>query len=160
MTMRAFGVKLDARPTAALSGLVMGALAYALLPGGPRRLLETAASVALWYEAELTHVLGHAVSARLAGAPLDQVRWGLLAATIYEDNDVTPRQHIGRSLGGPISSAIAMLCWWAVWRLNSDKPIGRLALIALAFNTLLTLGSWLPLPFVDGGVILRNIRDL
>ena len=158
--MRAFGVKIDVRPTAALSGLLMGSLAYALLPGGPRRLLATAASVALWYEAELTHVLGHVVSARLAGAPMDRVRWSLMPFTLYDDNDVTPRQHIGRAMGGPISSAVAMLCWWAVWRLSNGKPIGRLALIALAFNTFLTLGSWLPLPWVDGGVILRNIRDL
>jgi hypothetical protein len=158
--MRVLGLKTDVRPSAALAGLAMGALAYALLPGGPRRLLGSALGVALWYEAELNHTLGHVVSARLAGAPIDRLRWGLMLATLYDNNDVTPRQHIGRAMGGPLASALAMLCWWLLWRLSSDRPVGRLALIALAFNTLLTLVSWLPLPWVDGGVILRNIRKL
>jgi len=158
--MRVFGLKIDLRPTAPLPGLMMAALTYALLPRGPRRLLEALAGVALWYEAELSHVLGHLVSSRLVGAPVDRIRWGLIMATLYDDNDVTPRQHIGRAVGGPVGSALAMLCWWALWRLSSGKPIGRLALIALASNMFLTLVSWLPLPGVDGGVILRNIRKL
>ncbi len=158
--MRFMGMKIDVRPSAALPGLAIAALTYALLPGGPRRLLASALGASLWYEAELNHVLGHALSSRLAGAPMDQLRWGLLARTLYDNNDVTPRQHIGRAMGGPLGSALAMLCWWVAWRLSADRPVGRLALIALACNTLLTLGSWLPLPWVDGGVILRNIRKL
>lgn len=158
--MRAFGVKIDVRPTAVLPGLVTAALTYALLPSGPRRLLGALAGASLWYEAELNHVLGHLVSARQAGAPMDRMRWGLLVSTLYDDNDVTPRQHIGRAVGGPLGSALAMLCWWVLWRLSSGKPVRRLALIALAFNMCLTLGSWVPLPWVDGGVILRNIRKL
>lgn len=158
--MRVFGLKIDVRPTAALPGLAIAALTYALLPSGPRRLAGALAGMGLWYEAEAFHTIGHLVSARLAEAPVDRLRWGMMLATLYDDNDVTPRQHIGRAMGGPLASASAMLFWWALWRINSRKPIGRLALMALAFNTLLTLGSWLPLPWVDGGVILRNIGKL
>src|SRR5690349_3099636 len=105
------GVPVRVRPIAALPGLLVGALTYALArllareePTSP--LLGLAGALS-WYEVDLIHVAGHIISSQLAGAPMDYVSWGILAANGYHDHDVTPRQHIGRSLGGPIASALA-----------------------------------------------------
>ncbi len=64
--------------------------------------------VATW--AEIGHAMAHTVSARLAGAPMDEI---LLSASMprtpYENNEVPSPTHIGRSLGGPIFSLISFL---------------------------------------------------
>ncbi len=91
---------------------------------------------------------------------MDRIDWGVLPQTLYDDNDVTPQQHIGRAIGGPLASALSMLIWWSIWRVLQGKPIARVALIAMIHNMIITLGSWLPLPLVDGGVIYKNIRRL
>ena len=158
--MRLFGVKIEVRPTVVLSGLTAAAVTYALLPKHPRRGMLALVAGLLWYEADITHLVSHIISARLADAPMDRIRFGVMPLTLYDDNDVSPQQHIGRSLGGPIGSAIAMLSWWLIWRALRGKPGSEIALIGLVENTIIALGSWLPLPIVDGGVILKNIGKL
>lgn len=158
--MRLFGVKVEVRPSVVVPGVMAAATTYALLPNDRQRVQMALASALLWYEADLIHVVSHMISARWAGAPMDRVRLQMMPVTLYDNNDVSPQQHIGRSLGGPIGSAIAMLSWWMIWRVRQGKPGGRLALIGLIANTIIALGSWLPLPFVDGGVILKNIGRL
>ena len=158
--MRLFGVKVEAQPSILVPGAMAAVTTYVLLPNDRRRVSMVLASILLWYEAELTHVISHMISAHLAGAPMDRIRLQIIPATLYDNNDVSPQQHIGRSLGGPIGSTIAMLSWWMIWRVRQGKPGGRLALIGLIANSIIALGSWLPLPFVDGGVILKNIGRL
>jgi len=150
------------RPEALLSDLLAGALAYLsarTLPDDQRMPLVLA-SIALWPTSELIHTAGHIISARQAGAPMDEVRWSILAGTLYRDNDVTPRQHIGRAIGGPIASGVVALLWWLAWRSLGKTLLGRVALAACLQNAFLALGSLLPLPWVDGGVIVANIRKL
>jgi len=148
------------RPSAALPLPVIGALVYLLA----RKLREeqapllALAGVLSWYEADLIHVAGHIVSSRRAGAPMDEVRWGFLAANGYHDHDVSPQQHIGRSLGGPIASAAAALLYWLAWRALHRTLLGRVALIACVQNALVAIGSMAPLPVIDGGVIYANLR--
>ena len=91
---------------------------------------------------------------------MDDVRWGILAGTLYRDNDVTPRQHIGRAIGGPIASGLVALLWWLAWRALGKTLLGRVALVACLQNAFLALGSLLPLSWVDGGVIVANLRKL
>jgi deazaflavin-dependent oxidoreductase (nitroreductase family) len=107
--------------------------------------------------ADVGHAMAHTVSARLAGAPMDEI---LLSAemprTLYENNDVLPHVHILRSLGGPIfsltCSALSLL-----WRnLSPRRSVSReLAEISLFGHAFILLGSIVPLPMVDGGIILK-----
>lgn len=158
------GVPVRLRPAAALAGALAGLLAYVLA-----RLLardeRSAPALGLlgtltWYDTELTYVVGHIISARMAGAPMSYIRWGFLAMTGYTDHDVTPQQHIGRSLGGPIASGAATLVWWLARRALGDTLLGRAAQIAAIQNGLIALGSLLPLSIFDGGVILENLHKL
>ncbi len=158
--MRIFGLRVDLHPIALTPGLLAAAVTYMLSSKDPQRARNTLLSGILWYEAEANHVAGHALSAQMAGAPMDRIDWGVLPQTLYDDNDVTPQQHIGRAIGGPLASALSMLIWWSIWRVLQGKPIARVALIAMIHNMIITLGSWLPLPLVDGGVIYKNIRRL
>src|SRR5689334_20305819 len=156
------GVPVRMRPEATLSSLLVGALTYLLTRTPPQnqRLPLVLASVALWPTSELIHTAGHIISARQAGAPMDQVRWGILAGTLYRDNDVTPRQHIGRAIGGPVASGLVSLLWWLAWRVLGKTLLGHVALAACLQNAFLALGSLLPLPWVDGGMIAANLRKL
>ncbi len=107
--------------------------------------------------ADVGHAMAHTISARLAGAPMDEI---LLSAemprTLYENNDVLPQTHILRSLGGPIFSLICVTLS-LLWRsLSPRKSISReLAEISLFGHSFILLGSVVPLPMVDGGIILK-----
>jgi hypothetical protein len=157
------GVPTRLRPIAALPGLLMAALIYALARRmareAPAPLLALAGALA-WYEADLIHVAGHIVSSQLVDAPMDYVRWGFFATTGYTRHDVTPRQHIGRSLGGPIASGVAAVVYWLAWRALGRTLLGQLALIACIQNTITALGSLAPLPVIDGGVIYANLGKI
>src|SRR5262245_4706462 len=148
------GVPVRVRPEAALSSLLVGALTYLLARALPerQRIPLALASATLWPPSGLTHAAGHVISARQIAAPMNEVRLGILAGTLYRDNDVTPRQHIGRAIGGPIASGSVALLWWLAWRALGTTPLGHVALAACLQNVFLALGSLLPLPWVDGGV--------
>jgi len=158
------GVPVRLRPIAVVPGVLIGALIYALVRAfsdDKRTSLALGLASALtWYEADLIHVGGHILSSRMAGAPMDYVRWGIFAINGYANHDVSPQQHIGRSIGGPIASGIAALGYWLAWRALGDTLPGKLALIAFLQNGLTALGSLFPLPMIDGGVILANLRKL
>ena len=155
------GVPTRLRPIAALPGPLIGVLTYALARRlareSPAPLLALAGALA-WYEADLIHVAGHIVSSRIVDAPMEYVRWGIFATNGYSKHDVSPRQHIGRSLGGPIASAMAAIVYWLTWRTLGRTLLGQIALIACIQNTVIALGSLAPLPIIDGGVIYANLR--
>ncbi len=76
--------------------------------------------------------------------------------TLYLNNEVPPRTHIRRSLGGPVFSLLcAMLS--LLWRvLSPPNSLGRdLADASLAGHSFILAGSVAPLPMVDGGIILK-----
>jgi hypothetical protein len=107
--------------------------------------------------ADIGHAMAHTISARLADAPMDEI---LLSAemprTLYENNQVPPQVHILRSLGGPIFS-LTCLTLSLLWRsLSPRKSISReLAETSLVGHGFILLGSIVPLPMVDGGIILK-----
>ncbi|MCA9970547.1 MAG: hypothetical protein KC425_10050, partial [Anaerolineales bacterium] len=99
----------------------------------------------------------HTVSARLAGAPMDVILLGAdMPRTLYFDNQVTPRQHIGRSLGGPVYSGPGLLLGIGWLLLAPDGTAVRYLgeVWALAHGGIF-LGAFAPLQIVDGGVILK-----
>ncbi len=107
--------------------------------------------------ADIGHAMAHTISARLAGAPMDEI---LLSAqmprTLYENNSVQPHVHILRSLGGPVFSLICFTLS-LLWRsLSPRESISReLAETSLVSHGFILLGSVVPLPMVDGGIILK-----
>jgi hypothetical protein len=107
--------------------------------------------------ADIGHAMAHTISARLAGAPTDEILLSSgMPRTLYQNNDVPPQTHIRRSLGGPIFSLTGFTLS-LLWRQLS--PLGSLsrdlAEASLAGHSFILLGSVAPLPMVDGGIILK-----
>jgi hypothetical protein len=76
--------------------------------------------------------------------------------TIYSNDDISPRAHIIRALGGPAFSAIGLLLSLAALALTRSIPIAHeLALWSTVGHGFIFLGCLLPLPIVDGGSILK-----
>ena len=107
--------------------------------------------------ADVGHALAHTVSARMAGAPMDEILlYAGMPRTLYQNNAVPPKTHIQRSLGGPVFSLICSLLsllWWR--RTARGSTSHELAEASLAAHSFILLGSLTPLPIVDGGVILK-----
>lgn len=107
--------------------------------------------------ADIGHAMAHTISARLADAPMDEILLSSeMPRTLYQNNEVPPRTHIARSLGGPVFSLIAALIS-LLWRSLSPKgSLSRdLADVSLAGHSFITVASMAPLPMVDGGTIMK-----
>jgi hypothetical protein len=107
--------------------------------------------------ADLGHALAHTVSAKAAGAPMDEIRLAAdMPRTIYFDNDVTPDQHRLRAIGGTIYSFICLLFslfWRALTKPGSANR--ELAEISCFGQGMIFFGSLLPVATVDGGTLLK-----
>ncbi len=109
--------------------------------------------------ADVGHAMAHTISARLAGAPMDEVLLSSeMPRTLYQNNEVPPRTHIVRALGGPVFSATCATLS-LLWRsLSPEGSLSRdLANASLAGHSFILVGSLAPLPMVDGGTILKMI---
>jgi hypothetical protein len=107
--------------------------------------------------ADLGHAMAHTISARLAGAPMDEILLSSgMPRTLYQNNDFPPQTHIRRSLGGPIFSLIGFTLSLLWWRISPRRSLSHdLAEASLAGHSFILLGSVAPLPMVDGGIILK-----
>lgn len=107
--------------------------------------------------ADVGHACAHTVSARLAKAPMDFILLGAdMPRTLYVNNDVSPKAHIVRSLGGPVYSALSLLLglgWLMV--VPSETAVSYLGEVWTLTNGFLFLAMFAPIPIVDGGVILK-----
>ncbi len=107
--------------------------------------------------ADVGHACAHTIGARLANAPMDVILLGPdMPRTLYWNNDLPPRAHIMRSLGGPVYSGIGLLLglgWLMVVPLGT--AVGYLGEIWTLTNGFIFLALFAPLPIVDGGVILK-----
>lgn len=106
---------------------------------------------------DVGHACAHTIGARLAHAPMDVVLLGAdMPRTLYWNNDVAPRAHIMRSLGGPVYSGIGLLLglvWlWLVPEGTAVRYLGEIWTVGHGF---IFLAVFAPLPIVDGGVILK-----
>lgn len=107
--------------------------------------------------ADVGHAMAHTISARLAGAPMDEVLLSSeMPRTLYQNNEVTPRTHILRALGGPVFSLSCVILSLLWRRLSPKGSISRdLADVSLAGHSFILISSLAPLPMVDGGTILK-----
>ncbi len=109
---------------------------------------------------EWGHNLAHLAASNMIGQPMDQFRiqLGMPRCVYYElnDQDVAPREHLTRALGGPLFNLIVLPFVWVVKQLTrKDSIIGMTARTAFDSNLFLTTVSLLPIPGIDGGPILK-----
>ena len=109
---------------------------------------------------EWLHNLAHAAAARMVGKPMDALRvtWGLPLVVYYEPDDpsVTPEQHIARSLGGPVLNAGLLVPLTGLRsRTKSGTAAREVCEFALGTNVFLGTVGMLPIPFFDGGPVLK-----
>lgn len=106
---------------------------------------------------DVIHGIGHIISSRHANAPMDSIHLAApLPSTIYHNQDVSPEAHRMRAVGGPIASMVALGLTLLLRPLTTVGSIGREFLnISALMHALIGLGSLMPLPFVDGGSMLK-----
>ncbi|HEU5227297.1 MAG TPA: hypothetical protein VFU49_05740 [Ktedonobacteraceae bacterium] len=114
-------------------------------------------TVLLLMPADFGHALAHILSARSAGAPMDEI---LISAgmprTLYWNNEVSPDVHRMRAIGGPVFNAVGLLLSAVIYAVASGNPIAReLAAWSAGGHGLILLAALLPLPMVDGGTIMK-----
>jgi hypothetical protein len=107
--------------------------------------------------AELGHPLAHIFSARLARAPMDEIRIAAdMPRTLYKNNGVAPTTHRTRALGGPIFNAIGLFLSIAIFEiLSPNSTVREWMAWSAAGHGLLLIMSLAPFPAVDGGTILK-----
>ncbi len=104
-----------------------------------------------------THVVGHVISSRQVEAPMSEARLALpRPQTLYHDDNVSAKAHRGRAIGGPIAN---ISVFGGSLLLRPLTQSGTLSREFLNSNTILHgligFGSLLPIPFFDGGSILK-----
>lgn len=109
---------------------------------------------------EWCHNLAHAAAARWVGHPADAIRINLgMPLLVYydiEDPDVTPRQHLLRALGGPLLNALFWGTACLLRKLTRQGTAARdVADAAVSMNAFLSVGGMLPIPYIDGGTVLK-----
>jgi hypothetical protein len=105
----------------------------------------------------LTHQVGQVLAGRLAGAPMKGVVFtATLAYHIYADRLEYPSSvHLTRALGGPAANLLLGMGALVASRAPGRHPFARfLAALNLAFS----LASLTPLPTMDGGAALYELR--
>src|SRR5574340_750618 len=139
--------------------LVVSCLGWLLHPylSLPQALLIGLVSTILLAVAELGHPFGHMVSARYAGAPMDElvISQGM-PRTLYWDNSVPPNAHRLRALGGPLFNVLGVLLSLAVFAIAPLNSLVREWASWSAFgHGLLLVESLFPVPMVDGGTLMK-----
>ena len=151
--------EVTAEPSALFSPLNVFGLTLWLSSGGswPARLRQGLLAILAYEAASVIHTIGHIISSRRAGAPMDRVHFAApLPRTVYYNNEVSPQAHLGRARGGPIASGLAFLVTLALWPFVSGRSaLGEFLRLLSFINGLEGAGSLLPLPFIDGGVLLK-----
>lgn len=150
-----FGIPWEGTPlawAAPLFYLPLG-LAVALVDRrGKGRFGRASIYTALMVLTNYTHSLGHVISSKASGAPMDAV---LVTATRHinlyhgEQAAYPKRVHVVRSLGGPLANLVMGL-------LMLPRP-GWIARAFAWFNLLSGIGALAPVETVDGGVIWREM---
>lgn len=164
---KVLGVPVAVTPTAWIQPPLFFALGVVLtyLPGrlaasvaSGDRLVDAFGFAVAGLVANAAHALGHIVSGTLAGSPMDEL---LVTATrdanrYHGDQSGVPsRTHIARAVGGPVGNLVVAAVAFgalAVLGVGGHPILARTAGVNLAFG----LGSFLPVPSVDGEVIWRE----
>src|SRR4030067_856137 len=102
------------------------------------------------------HNLAHIAVARAVGKPVDGVRILLgMPVLLYNEPEhpsITPRQHLLRSLAGPICNGCLLFISQVFQRHTpAGSPAREVADTAVGMNSFIACGSLLPVPVFDGG---------
>jgi hypothetical protein len=163
ISTRVFGTQINIKPMFLVDlAIVWAFTAWLGHHWNPQRstletLLVGLAAMILLVTADFGHALAHIFSARLSGAPMDQVRISEgMPRTLYANNTVSPRVHRMRALGGPVFNAVGLVVSLAARLGVAHYTVAaELAGWSALGHGLLLLGSLLPLPIVDGGTLLK-----
>ena len=134
------------------------------LPPVESLLLGLAAALLHWISG-LIHHLGHIYAAYSTGYPMSGLQFGvfgLLARDLYpaDEPELSGATHIRRALGGPAASALLSVLFFLLLPLWPGHWYW-LGLFSLLDNVFVfTLQVFLPLPFNDGGAVLRGFRQI
>ena len=162
--MRFMDVEWRATPYAWLSVPVFLALGILSAVWGERGIAVMARlTLGLAYGAMLflinnLHSVGHILSGKLVGSPMDV---NLVTATrhvnlYFEDQDqISKWTHIGRALGGPVFNVLVGAATIMLWRLVGGNLLAAFANL----NILIGLASLAPLPSLDGWVIWGRLMN-
>jgi Zn-dependent protease len=109
---------------------------------------------------EWCHNLAHVAAARAIGKPVDALRIILgMPVLIYDEpehSSITPRQHLIRSLAGPVCNSVLLLASKLFQRSTRQGSVAReIADVAVGMNTFIACGSLIPIEAFDGGPILK-----
>lgn len=109
---------------------------------------------------EWCHNLAHVFASNWTQKPMDKLRiqFGMPRCIYGEINDeqVTPREHIIRSLGGPLVNLLLLQLGRLGRKVTrKDSVLGSTAKAFYHTNLFLSLVSLLPIPGIDGGPILK-----
>ncbi len=109
---------------------------------------------------EWCHNLAHLIASNWIGKPMDQMQIQAgMPRCIYQkinDQDVTPSQHIARSLGGPVINFLLLTVTGLARILTKpDSIAGETIKTAYQTNLFLSSFSLLPIPGIDGGPTLK-----
>jgi hypothetical protein len=122
-----------------------------------QRLGVATLAMAFALPADIGHAIAHTVSARLADAPMDEILLSSgMPRTLYKNTAVPAPVHLFRSLGGPVFSFTCAALSLLGRRVSPPGSLSRdLADASLASHSMILVGSIVPLPMVDGGIILK-----
>ena len=104
------------------------------------------------------HGLGHVISSRIVNAPMKAlIMTATVGVTHFEDSGEQASQvHVGRSLGGPVLNLTLGVVAVALY-------LAALDIYFLLFFGIVNLGfggfTFMPIPSLDGSVILRELRN-
>jgi hypothetical protein len=120
-------------------------------------LLISFVSTVLLSLSDFAHPLGHIFSARYAGAPMDEIIiTSDMPRTLYRNNDVAPKVHRMRALGGPIYNVTCLFLSLVIFQVAPGHSIVREWMgWSSTGHAFILVMSLLPLPMVDGGTILK-----
>ena len=109
---------------------------------------------------EWCHNLAHVIASNWVNKPMDMLRiqFGMPRCIYHQINDpvVTPRQHILRSLGGPIINLLLLPIGSLARKITrADSIAGVTADSFYQTNQFLSFVSLLPIPGIDGGPLLK-----
>ena len=109
---------------------------------------------------EWGHNVAHAAAARMVNKPIDAIRvtWGMPLLVYFDINDKTvmPKQHILRSLGGPVFNFLLLPLALLLKKTAHPKSMTcDLAEAAVGMNAFILAGGLQPIPGLDGGPILK-----
>jgi hypothetical protein len=116
------------------------------------------ATMILLILADFGHAFAHIFSARLAGAPMDEVRITItqMPHTLYKNNSVSPNVHRMRAMGGPLFNAVCLLLSAVAFYLApTGWVVHELAGWSAAAHSMMLIMSLAPLPIVDGGTLIK-----